>query len=79
MPINPISLSTFTNIPFNNVVVSGDTIAPSDNGTFTFASTGSGYSFNTSTGVVTNAGTVTIGANTASGALVTINQPMVLS
>jgi hypothetical protein len=69
---------TFTNIPFNTVVVAGDPIAAL-NGTYVFTSSGSGYSFDTGTHTLTNTGSFTLGGNTASGQLITMTNPSVLA
>ena len=72
--INNVPLLSFTNLPFNTVNISGDTIA-ADNGNFSFTSTGSGFSFVVPGGPLANTGTFT----TSSGTLITANSLTVTS
>ena len=67
--INNVPLLSFTGIPFDTVNVSGG----ADAGTYSFTSSGSGFSFVTPTGPLTESGSFTTAAGTASGTLITAN------
>jgi hypothetical protein len=68
--INPATLNSFTGIPFDNVMISGDPIAgDNSSGGFAFTSSGSAFAFTPSSGPLTNSGSFTTASGTASGSL----------
>jgi hypothetical protein len=66
--INPATINSFLNIPFDSVTVSGG----ADAGTYSFTSSGTAFAFTPATGPLTNTGSFTTAGGTASGTLLSL-------